>query len=98
MGINGHLPNLDFVNLVNRQIQSAFGEAILEGQLEFRESMWKGVPLPDGIFPLIGNLKDHLLNMFSTLFMIKNQAIGLPTAEHGLFPRYQVDGDFQFCR
>jgi hypothetical protein len=82
VGINGHLPNLDYLNLVNRVLS--------DGQIIMLESERKAAPiLPliqvSGNYPVIHEATDFVKTLLSLFFMMQDQAFGLPTAEHGLF-------------
>jgi len=75
-GLNGQLPNLDLVNLVNRL-------ALREGM----HQMFQGVEdhsRPDSYNGYIRSLKT-MLNMMAS------QATGVPSGNHGLFHRFGIE-------
>lgn len=75
-GANGQLPNLDLINIVN-VITSRMG--ILENRIVLAEG-------PTMFFPFyIPPVHYTLIN-----FMI-NQALGIPTGDHGIFNLYRID-------
>jgi len=75
-GLNGQLPNLDLVNLVNRL-------ALREGM----HQMFQGVEdhsRPDSYNGYIRSLK-------TMLNMVASQATGVPSGNHGLFHRFGIE-------
>lgn len=85
MGINGHLPNLDYINLVNKILAKVFLES------EKKALPWvTDFPLT-GQYPVIDDVKNFAKNVASLFFLMVDQATGLPTAEHGLFHRFKID-------
>lgn len=76
LGLNGQLPNLDLVNLVNRLAQR-----------EGMHTMFQGVEdhsRPDSVAGYTRSLKT-MINMMTS------QATGVPSGNHGLFHRFGIE-------
>jgi len=75
-GLNGQLPNLDLVNLVNRLI-------LREGL----HPMFQGVedhPRPE-------SYNGYMRSLSTMLSMMTSQSTGVPTGNHGLFHRFGIE-------
>ncbi|XP_029633709.1 glycosylphosphatidylinositol anchor attachment 1 protein isoform X2 [Octopus sinensis] len=75
-GLNGQLPNLDLVNLVVRLCRREGDSVRLHNQYDYYD--------PDSL----NGFKHSLLTM---LRMMKTQASGSPSGNHGLFHRYHIE-------
>lgn len=74
-GLNGQLPNLDLVNLIQRL---ALKEGIVSGHKQRSTRRRSGTKSP---------LQENLLHMMS---MVLTQSTGVPNGNHGLFFRYGI--------
>ncbi|KAG9325677.1 hypothetical protein KVV02_001161 [Mortierella alpina] len=76
-GVNGQLPNLDLINTV---------AAITEGFAPVE------LTLHDELIPYTPNLtKNYINSLKRMLYMMKYQAVGSPTGNHGLYLKYKID-------
>lgn len=75
-GLNGQLPNLDLVNLVQR---IALKEGIVCGHRQTSTKRRSGAK------------SDHEDNFRHMLAMVMTQATGVPNGNHGLFHRYGIE-------
>ncbi|KAG0329448.1 Glycosyl phosphatidyl inositol protein transamidase complex subunit [Dissophora globulifera] len=76
-GVNGQLPNLDMINTITR---IAAGIAPVE------------VTLHDELVPYTENMtKNYINSLKKMLYMMKYQAAGTPTGNHGLYLKYKID-------
>lgn len=75
-GLNGQLPNLDLVNLVVRLCRREGAAIRLHNQFDYHDS------------ESFDGFKHSLLTM---LRMMKTQASGSPSGNHGLFHRYHIE-------
>lgn len=75
-GLNGQLPNLDLVNLVNRL-------AAREGV----HQMFHGVE----DHPRAGSYNGYMRSLKTMLNMMTTQATGVPSGNHGLFHRFGIE-------
>ncbi|CAE1241658.1 GAA1 [Acanthosepion pharaonis] len=75
-GLNGQLPNLDLVNLVVRLCRREGAAIRLHNQYDYHDS------------ESFNGFKHSLLTM---LRMMKTQASGSPSGNHGLFHRYHIE-------
>ncbi|KAG0040159.1 Glycosyl phosphatidyl inositol protein transamidase complex subunit [Podila clonocystis] len=76
-GVNGQLPNLDMINSV-ADIASSVAPVELT--------------LHDELEPLTENVtKNYINSLKKMLYMMKYQAVGTPTGNHGLYLKYKID-------
>ncbi|KAG0212545.1 Glycosyl phosphatidyl inositol protein transamidase complex subunit [Mortierella sp. GBA30] len=76
-GVNGQLPNLDMINTV---------ASIAEGFAPVE------LTLHDELIPYTPNMtKDYINSLKRMLYMMKYQAVGSPTGNHGLYLKYKID-------
>ena len=75
-GLNGQLPNLDLINLVDRLV-SREG---LRGMFHNREDH----PRPD-------SYKGYLRSLKTLMAMMGSQATGVPSGNHGLYHRFSIE-------
>ncbi|KAF8984952.1 Glycosyl phosphatidyl inositol protein transamidase complex subunit [Entomortierella lignicola] len=76
-GVNGQLPNLDMINTVK---QISEGIAPVE------------LTLHDELVPYTENMtKNYINSLKRMLYMMKYQATGTPTGNHGLYLKYKID-------
>lgn len=75
-GLNGQLPNLDLVNLVNR---IALKEGVPSGHRQTSNKRRTGAK---------SKMKTNLRHVFG---MVLTQATGVPNGNHGLFHRYGIE-------
>ncbi|KAF9100098.1 Glycosyl phosphatidyl inositol protein transamidase complex subunit [Mortierella sp. AD031] len=76
-GVNGQLPNLDMINMINWIAQ---GIAPVE------------LTLHDELVPYTDNMtKNYLNSLRKMLYQMKYQAVGTPTGNHGLYLKYKID-------
>jgi len=79
------LPNLDYFNLVNRVLVSHNIKNFLEGQHK-ASLLSQSIDLK-GTYPIVGQVNKFLTDLYTMLFMMVNQASGIPSSAHGLFYR-----------
>lgn len=76
-GVNGQLPNLDMINSV---ADIAASVAPVE------------LTLHDELVPMTENVtKNYINSLKKMLYMMKYQAVGTPTGNHGLYLKYKID-------
>ncbi|KAF9439354.1 Glycosyl phosphatidyl inositol protein transamidase complex subunit [Entomortierella beljakovae] len=76
-GVNGQLPNLDMIYVI-RQISE--GNPRIE------------LTLHDELVPYTENMtKNYINSLKKMLYMMKYQAAGIPTGNHGLYLKYKID-------
>ncbi|KAF9291779.1 Glycosyl phosphatidyl inositol protein transamidase complex subunit, partial [Mortierella alpina] len=76
-GVNGQLPNLDMINTV-----ASIAEFFAQVELT----------LHDELIPYTPNLtKNYINSLKRMLYMMKYQAVGSPTGNHGLYLKYKID-------
>lgn len=76
-GVNGQLPNLDMINSV---ADIAASVAPVE------------LTLHDELVPMTENVtKNYINSLKRMLYMMKYQAVGTPTGNHGLYLKYKID-------
>ncbi|KAF9917931.1 Glycosyl phosphatidyl inositol protein transamidase complex subunit [Lobosporangium transversale] len=76
-GVNGQLPNLDMINTV---VEIARGKAPVE------------ITLHDDIMPYTESMPRNYTNSLNKMFyMMKYQAAGTPTGNHGVYLKYKID-------
>ncbi|KAF9363806.1 Glycosyl phosphatidyl inositol protein transamidase complex subunit [Mortierella sp. NVP85] len=76
-GVNGQLPNLDMINTID---EIARGLAPVK------------LTLHDELVPYTENLtKNYINSLKRMLYMMKYQAAGIPTGNHGLYLKYKID-------
>ncbi|KAF9172238.1 Glycosyl phosphatidyl inositol protein transamidase complex subunit [Mortierella sp. AD010] len=76
-GVNGQLPNLDMINTI-----SQISEGIAPVELT----------LHDELVPYTENMtKNYINSLKKMLYMMKYQAAGTPTGNHGLYLKYKID-------
>ena len=76
LGLNGQLPNLDLVNLVNRLVQREGMHTMFQGTEDHSR--------PD-------SLTGYLRSLRTLTNMMTGQATGVPTGNHGLFHRFGIE-------
>jgi len=75
-GLNGQLPNLDLINLVNRLV----GREGLRGMFHSMEEH----PRPD-------SYKGYMKSLKTLMAMMASQATGVPSGNHGLYHRLSIE-------
>ncbi|KAG0333621.1 Glycosyl phosphatidyl inositol protein transamidase complex subunit [Podila horticola] len=76
-GVNGQLPNLDMINSI-ADITASVAPVELT--------------LHDELVPLTENVtKNYINSLKRMLYMMKYQAVGTPTGNHGLYLKYKID-------
>ena len=75
-GLNGQLPNLDLINLVNRLV----GREGMGGMFHEREETRQ----PD-------SYKGYIKSLKTLVAMMGTQASGVPTGNHGLYHRFSIE-------
>ncbi|KAG0245355.1 Gaa1-like protein [Mortierella sp. GBAus27b] len=76
-GVNGQLPNLDMINTV-----AQIAESVAPVNLT----------LHDELIPYTENMtKNYINSLKRMLYMMKYQAAGAPTGNHGLYLKYKID-------
>jgi len=76
LGLNGQLPNLDLVNLVNRLVMREGMHVMFQGVEEH--------PRPD-------SMNGYTRSLRTLLSMMAGQAAGVPSGNHGLFHRFGIE-------
>jgi glycosylphosphatidylinositol transamidase len=75
-GLNGQLPNLDLVNLINRLCQREGVGQLFQGMEDHpRPESWKG----------------YQRSLKTLMYMIMKQSTGIPSGNHGLFHRFGIE-------
>ena len=75
-GLNGQLPNLDLINLVNRLVAREGLRGMFHGIEEH--------PKPD-------SYKGYMKSLKTLLYMMGSQASGVPSGNHGLYHRFSIE-------
>ncbi|KAG0366416.1 Glycosyl phosphatidyl inositol protein transamidase complex subunit [Gamsiella multidivaricata] len=76
-GVNGQLPNLDMINTV-----AEIAEGIAPVELTLHDEL---VPHTDNM------TKNYINSLKKMLYMMKYQAAGTPSGNHGLYLKYKID-------
>ncbi|KAF9338343.1 Glycosyl phosphatidyl inositol protein transamidase complex subunit [Podila minutissima] len=76
-GVNGQLPNLDMINSV-----ADIAATVAPVELTLHDEL---VPVTENV------TKNYINSLKRMLYMMKYQAVGTPTGNHGLYLKYKID-------